>query len=130
MLRYYGVDKTEATLSRFSIAAALILLCALAACGEDSNTYNFAGVLTEQYRDDGSSEPFRLVFDVSLNKGKPKPKPKSVDCRVKNLLKPLWGGLQVGAKVKFTKHSTHKYREGTFCGLLNDAEVKDVLDDA
>jgi hypothetical protein len=116
----------EARLSRFSITAFLIGICALAACGDDSNAYNFSGVVTEKYRDDASSEPLRLVFDVALNKGKP----KSIDCRVKNLLKPLWDGLYVGAKVKFTKTPSHKYREGTFCGLLNDAVVKDVLDNA
>jgi hypothetical protein len=47
----------EAWLSRFSITAFLVGICTLAACGDDSNTYNFSGVLTEKYRDDASSEP-------------------------------------------------------------------------
>ena len=119
-------ESGEVRLYRFSVLAAATLVFALAACGEDSNTYEFSGVLSEKYRDDGSSEPMRLVFDVSLNRGKP----KSVDCRVKNMLKPLWDGLYVGAKVKFTKTSNYKYRENTFCGLLNDAVVKEVLDHA
>ncbi len=119
-------ESAEARLSRYTIAASLIFVVALSACGEDNNTYAFSGVLAEKYRDDGSSEPFHLVFDVSLNKGKA----KSVNCRVKNQLKPLWDGLFVGAKVKFTKASNHKYSEATFCGLLNDAVIKDVLDKA
>jgi hypothetical protein len=40
----------------------------------------------------------------------------------------LWDGLTVGAKVALQKTSTHKYSVGTFCGLLNDANVKDILD--
>ncbi len=109
---------------RFAVVALLVL--ALAACGDAAATYTFNGVLAKKYRADQSSEPLRLVFEVSLNKGKA----KTIECRVKNMLRPMWDGLSVGAKVTFQKTSTHKYKEGTFCGLLNDANVKDVLDQA
>ena len=81
-------------------------------------------MVTKKFTDKSSSEPLRLAFEVSLNKGKS----KSVDCKMKNKLRPLWKGLRVGGKVRFQKKSSYKYTEATFCGLLNDAIVKDVLD--
>ena len=107
-----------------SLSIATLAFLMLAACGDANSTYKFKGVVTGKLLDNGSSEPYRLTFDVSLNKAKA----KSVECRLKNPLKPLWEGLRVGGTVRLEKTSTYKYTEKTFCGLLNDAIVKDLLE--
>jgi len=107
-----------------SLSIATLAFLMLASCGDSDNTYKFKGVVTGKLLDNDSSEPYRLAFDVSLNKGKA----KSVECRLKNQLKPLWEGLRVGGTVRLEKTSTYKYTEKTFCGLLNDAIVKDLLE--
>lgn len=107
-----------------SLSIAILAVLMLSACGDGDNAYKFKGVVSGKLKDNGSSEPYRLTFDVTLNKGKA----KSVECRLKNPLKPLWEGLRVGGTVRFEKTSTYTYTEKTFCGLLNDAIVKDVLE--
>ena len=111
-------------MSRLPIVVLASLM--VSACGDEPTSYSFDAVVTKKFVYEQSSEPFRLMLDVSLNGGDP----ERVECRVKNLLRPLWDGLWVGAKLKFQKNSTYNYTESTICSLLNDAKVVDVLGQA
>ena len=107
----------------FRISIVLFSFLLLISCGDENTSYNFDVVVTKKFVDEKSSEPLHLMLEVSLNEGDA----KSVECRIKNILRPMWTGLRKGAKLNFKKSSSFDYSEATICGLLNKSKVKDVL---
>ncbi len=98
---------------------ALITALALGACSDPHNIYLYDAKVLETDFANGA----RLTVDVSLNGSDS----KRMTCRLKNSMTPIWVRLSPGDPIKLARTSKWEYGVETFCGLLNQAEAKEVI---
>ncbi len=104
-------------MNRFLMSLTAIL--ALGACNDLDNIYLYNARVLETDFANGA----RLTVNVALNDSDP----ERLTCRLKSAMTPVWRLLSPGDQIKLARSSQWEYGTATFCGLLNQADAKEVM---